>query len=335
MTRENLISAPVGTSIEKCKKLLHANRIEKLPLVDKKMNLKGMITISDIEKSTLYPNAAKDSKGRLLVGAALGVSEDYLNHIQSMIQVGLDVLVIDSAHGHSKKVIDSVKSIKKKFPNLQVIAGNVATANATQALIKAGADAVKVGIGPGSICTTRVVTGVGVPQISAVMECALVAQKEGIPIISDGGIKHSGDITKAIAAGAHTVMIGSLFAGTEESPGEKILYQGRSYKEYRGMGSIGAMSQGSSERYFQDLELSESKLVPEGVESRTPFRGSLSFSVHQLLGGLRAGMGYCGCEKIEDLRKNTSFIQITSAGYKESHVHDVIVTKEAPNYNIQ
>jgi IMP dehydrogenase len=335
MTHENLISAPVGTSIEKCKKLLHANRIEKLPLVDSKMNLKGMITISDIEKSTLYPNAAKDSKGRLLVGAALGVSENYIEHIKSMIQVGLDVLVIDSAHGHSKKVIDSVKSIKKKFPSLQIIAGNVATASATQALIKAGADAIKVGIGPGSICTTRVVTGVGVPQISAVMECAQVAEKAGIPVISDGGIKHSGDITKAIAAGAHTVMIGSLFAGTEESPGEKILYQGRSYKEYRGMGSIGAMSQGSSERYFQDLELSESKLVPEGVESRTPFRGSLSFSVHQLLGGLRAGMGYCGCEKIEDLRKNTTFIQITSAGYKESHVHDVIVTKEAPNYNIQ
>ena len=335
MTSENLITAPAGTSIEQCKKLLHANRIEKLPVVDGKMNLKGLITISDIEKSTLYPNAAKDSKGRLLVGAALGVAEDYLDHIQSMVHVGLDVLVIDSAHGHSKKVIDAVRRIKKKLPGLQVIAGNVATGKGTLALIKVGADAVKVGIGPGSICTTRVISGVGVPQISAVMECAQVAEKEGVPVISDGGIKHSGDITKALAAGAHTVMIGSLFAGTEESPGEKILYQGRSYKEYRGMGSIAAMSQGGSDRYFQELELSESKLVPEGVESRTPFRGSLAFSVHQLLGGLRAGMGYCGCEKIEDLRKKTTFIKITPAGFKESHVHDVIVTKEAPNYNIQ
>lgn len=334
MTRKNLVTISMGTSIEKCKKILHQNRIEKLLVVDKKGNLKGLITTKDIEKSTLYPQAAKDSKGRLLVGAALGVTADYMDHIQSMIKVGLDVLVIDSAHGHSKKVLDSLKKIKKRFPDLQVIAGNVATAKGTQDLIAAGADAVKVGVGPGSICTTRVVSGVGVPQISAVNECARAAERKGIPIISDGGIRHSGDITKAIAAGAHSVMIGSLFAGTEESPGEKILYQGRSYKEYRGMGSIGAMTDGSSERYFQEGGLSESKLVPEGVEARIPFRGSLSFSVHQLLGGLRAGMGYCGCEKIEDLRKKATFIKITLAGFKEGHVHDVTVTKEAPNYNL-
>ena len=334
MTKDNLITIPEGTSLAKSKEILHDNRIEKLLVVDKKGNLKGLLTIKDIEKSGRFPNAAKDSKGRLLIGAALGVTQNPAEHIDDLVRVGLDVLVIDSAHGHSEKVLSTIREIKKSFPKLQVIGGNVATAEGTAALIKAGVDAVKVGIGPGSICTTRVVSGVGVPQISAVAECVKVAQKKNIPVISDGGIKLSGDVTKAIAAGASTVMIGSLFAGTEESPGEKILYQGRSYKEYRGMGSIGAMSQGSSDRYFQELELSESKLVPEGVEARIPYRGTLSFTVHQLLGGLRAGMGYCGAASIDELRKNASFIKITSSGLRESHVHDVIVTKEAPNYHI-
>jgi IMP dehydrogenase len=334
MTKDNLITIPEGTSLAKSKEILHDNRIEKLLVVDKKGNLKGLLTIKDIEKSGRFPNAAKDSKGRLLIGAALGVTQNPAEHIDDLVRVGLDVLVIDSAHGHSEKVLSTIREIKKSFPKLQIIGGNVATAEGTAALIKAGVDAVKVGIGPGSICTTRVVSGVGVPQISAIAECVKVAEKKNIPIISDGGIKLSGDITKAIAAGASTVMIGSLFAGTEESPGEKILYQGRSYKEYRGMGSIGAMSQGSSDRYFQELELSESKLVPEGVEARIPYRGTLSFTVHQLLGGLRAGMGYCGAASIDELRKNASFIKITSSGLRESHVHDVIVTKEAPNYHI-
>jgi IMP dehydrogenase len=334
MTKDNLITIPEGTSLAKSKEILHDNRIEKLLVVDKKGNLKGLLTIKDIEKSGRFPNAAKDSKGRLLIGAALGVTQNPAEHIDDLVRVGLDVLVIDSAHGHSEKVLSTIREIKKSFPKLQIIGGNVATAEGTAALIKAGVDAVKVGIGPGSICTTRVVSGVGVPQISAIAECVKVAEKKNIPIISDGGIKLSGDITKAIAAGASTVMIGSLFAGTEESPGEKILYQGRSYKEYRGMGSIGAMSQGSSDRYFQELELSESKLVPEGVEARIPYRGTLSFTVHQLLGGLRAGMGYCGAASIDELRENASFIKITSSGLRESHVHDVIVTKEAPNYHI-
>ncbi|NIQ03711.1 MAG: IMP dehydrogenase, partial [Nitrospinaceae bacterium] len=274
-------------------------------------------------------------KGRLLVGAALGVSTDYMDHIEDMVGVGLDVLVIDSAHGHSEKVLKTIREIKKTFPKLQLIGGNVATKEGTLDLIKAGADAVKVGIGPGSICTTRVVAGVGVPQITAVKKCTEAANAKNIPIISDGGVRHSGDITKAIAAGASTVMIGSLFAGTEESPGEKILYQGRSYKEYRGMGSIGAMSEGSSDRYFQDRGLNESKLVPEGVESRIPYRGSMEYTVHQLLGGLRAGMGYCGCKNIKDLQTKSTFIKITPSGLRESHVHNVIVTKEAPNYNIE
>jgi IMP dehydrogenase len=334
MTKDNLITIPEGTSLAKSKEILHDNRIEKLLVVDKKGNLKGLLTIKDIEKSGRFPNAAKDSKGRLLIGAALGVTQNPAEHIDDLVRVGLDVIVIDSAHGHSEKVLSTIREIKKSFPKLQIIGGNVATAEGTAALIKAGVDAVKVGIGPGSICTTRVVSGVGVPQISAIAECVKVAEKKNIPIISDGGIKLSGDITKAIAAGASTVMIGSLFAGTEESPGEKILYQGRSYKEYRGMGSIGAMSQGSSDRYFQELELSESKLVPEGVEARIPYRGTLSFTVHQLLGGLRAGMGYCGAASIDELRKNASFIKITSSGLRESHVHDVTVTKEAPNYHI-
>jgi len=333
MTKE-LVTIREGTPLDKCKEKLHEHRIEKLLVVDKKGDLKGLITIKDIEKSGMYPQAAKDSKGRLLVGAALGVAKSPLEHIEALVSVGLDVLTIDSAHGHSEKVLKTIAAIKKSFPDLQVIGGNVATAKGTADLIKAGADAVKVGIGPGSICTTRIVTGVGVPQISAIAECVKVAEKAGIPLIADGGIKHSGDISKAIAAGASSVMIGSLFAGTEESPGEKILYQGRSYKEYRGMGSIGAMSQGSSDRYFQERELSESKLVPEGVEARIPYRGALSFTVHQLLGGLRAAMGYCGAPDIETLRKKATFIRITPSGLRESHVHDVIVTKEAPNYHI-
>ncbi|GJL77225.1 MAG: inosine-5'-monophosphate dehydrogenase [Nitrospinaceae bacterium] len=335
MTTEKLVTIPEGTPLEKSKQLLHNNRIEKLLVVNGEGTLKGLITIKDIEKAGKYPRAAKDAKGRLLVGAALGVATSPMDHVETLIRVGLDVLVIDSAHGHSEKVLQTIRDIKNNFPDLQVIGGNVATAEGTKALIKAGADAVKVGVGPGSICTTRIVTGVGVPQITAIAECVKTAAKYGIPVISDGGIKYSGDIPKAIAAGAHSVMIGSLFAGTEESPGEKILYQGRSYKEYRGMGSLGAMSQGSSERYFQERELSESKLVPEGVEARIPYRGVLSFTVHQLLGGLRAAMGYCGCKDIQELRDKATFIRITSSGLRESHVHDVIVTKEAPNYHIE
>lgn len=335
MTTDKLVTIPEGTPLEKSKQLLHDNRIEKLLVVNGEGTLKGLITIKDIEKAGKYPRAAKDSKGRLLVGAALGAAKSQLDHVETLIKVGLDVLVIDSAHGHSEKVLRAVRDVKKSFPDLQVIGGNVATAEGTKALIKAGADAVKVGVGPGSICTTRIVTGVGVPQITAIAECAKAAAEHGVPIISDGGVKYSGDISKAIAAGAHSVMIGSLFAGTEESPGEKILYQGRSYKEYRGMGSLGAMSQGSSDRYFQDRELSASKLVPEGVEARIPYRGVLSFTVHQLLGGLRAAMGYCGCRDVNELRADSTFIRITPSGLRESHVHDVIVTKEAPNYHIE
>ena len=335
MTKSKLITLPEGSSLKKAKKLLNDNRIEKLPIVDKKGNLRGLITLKDVEKYAQFPNAAKDSKGRLIVGAALGVTQNRMEHIEDLMRVGLDILVIDSAHGHSEKVLKTIREIKKTFPEIQIIGGNVATAEGTRDLIKAGADAVKVGVGPGSICTTRVVTGVGVPQITAIAECVKVASKKNIPIISDGGIKLSGDITKAIAAGAHTVMIGSLFAGTEESPGEKILYQGRSYKEYRGMGSIAAMSQGSSDRYFQELELSDSKLVPEGVEARIPYRGGIAFTVHQMLGGIRAGMGYCGAKDIEELRKKSTFIKVTAAGLRESHVHDVVVTKEAPNYHVE
>ena len=335
MTQDKLVTIKENTPLEESKKLLHDHRIEKLPVVDAQGNLKGLLTLRDILKSTKYPNSAKDKKGRLLVGAALGVSSGYMEHIGEMAEVGLDVLVIDSAHGHSDKVLKTIQQIKKTFPKLQLIGGNVATAEGTTALIEAGADAVKVGVGPGSICTTRVVTGVGVPQITAVKKCVEAAEAKGIPIISDGGIRHSGDITKALAAGAASVMIGSLFAGTEESPGEKILYQGRSYKEYRGMGSIGAMSDGSSDRYFQERGLNESKLVPEGVEARIPYRGSVEFTVHQLLGGLRGGMGYCGCKNIQELRTQSTFIKITPSGLRESHVHDVIVTKEAPNYNIE
>ncbi|MBI5179030.1 MAG: IMP dehydrogenase [Nitrospinae bacterium] len=329
-----LVTVPVGTPLEKAKELLHKHRIEKLLVVDKKGTLKGLITIKDIEKSIEYPDAAKDSAGHLLVGGAVGVGPDRDARAQALIKAGADVLVIDTAHGHSEGVMKSLTALRKKYPLIPIIAGNVATAEAARDLINRGVSAVKVGIGPGSICTTRMVAGVGVPQISAVADCHGEAKKHNIPVISDGGIKYSGDVVKAIAAGADCVMIGSLFAGTEESPGEKILFQGRSYKEYRGMGSIGAMQEGSADRYFQDGQLSETKLVPEGVEGRVPYKGSLSFIVHQLIGGLRSGMGYCGAANVKELQSKSRFIRITNAGLSESHVHDVIITKEAPNYRV-
>lgn len=331
MTREKLITAPVGTSIEDAKELLRKHRIEKLPLIDEQGRLRGLVTIKDIEKRLKYPNAAKDSKGRLLVAAAIGVGADMNDRLDAIVAAKVDIVVVDTAHGHSAGVINAVRKIKEKYPDLQLIAGNVATAEATRALIEAGADAVKVGIGPGSICTTRVIAGIGVPQITAVFDCASVAREYGIPIIADGGIKYSGDVVKALAAGASVVMVGNLFAGTEESPGEKVIYQGRSYKVYRGMGSLGAMAQGSKDRYFQE---NMDKLVPEGIEGRVPYKGALADTVYQLLGGLRAGMGYCGVRNIEELKTNTKFIRITSAGLKESHPHDVNITKESPNYSL-
>lgn len=332
MTKENLITAPVGISLEEAKVLLHKNRIEKLLVVNDKYELAGLITIKDIEKAIKYPNSCKDSLGRLRVGAAVGVSDDREERIQALVEAGVDVITVDTAHGHSRKVIDTVREIKRNYPDLDVVAGNIATAEAVQVLVEAGADAVKVGIGPGSICTTRIVAGVGVPQITAIIDCCQVADKYNIPVIADGGIKYSGDIVKALAVGASSVMIGGLFAGTEESPGETILYQGRSYKMYRGMGSLGAMKQGSKDRYFQGETESEVKLVPEGIEGMVPYRGTLSFNVHQLLGGLRSGMGYVGAANLEELRKKARFVQITQAGYRESHVHDVTITKESPNY---
>ncbi len=334
MTTENLVTAPIGITLEESKRLLQKNRIEKLLVVDDAGNLKGLITIKDIMKIIKYPNSCKDEFGRLRVGAALGVGSDMLDRASALVEANVDVLAIDSAHGHSKNVLEAVKMLKKKFPDVPVIAGNVATAEGTVALIKAGADAIKVGVGPGSICTTRIVAGVGVPQASAIMECSRAASQYNIPVIADGGIKYSGDITKAIACGAHAVMIGSLFAGTDESPGETILYQGRSYKAYRGMGSLGAMKEGSGDRYFQEGVREMSKLVPEGIEGMVPYRGPLSAIVHQLIGGLKAGMGYLGCKTIEDLRTKAKIIRITAAGFKESHVHDVIITKEAPNYQV-
>ncbi len=335
MTKDNLVTAPVGTSLEGAKKLLHKNRIEKLLVIDDNGNLQGLITVKDIEKMEMYPNACKDHLGRLRVGAAIGVGPDRLERAEALIKAGADVIVIDTAHGHSKDVLTAVEEHKKHFSNCQLIAGNVATADGAAALIKAGVDAVKVGVGPGSICTTRVIAGVGIPQITAIMECRKVADKHSIPFIADGGVQFSGDITKAIAAGASTVMIGSLFAGTEESPGETVLFQGRSYKVYRGMGSLEAMKKGSKDRYFQmDVE-ENTKLVPEGIEGRVPYRGSLSSSIHQLTGGLRSGMGYVGCKTIEELRTRTTFLKITSSGLKESHVHNVIITKEAPNYRLE
>ncbi|MGF7400262.1 IMP dehydrogenase [Thermoanaerobacterium thermosaccharolyticum] len=332
MTKENLVTAPVGTTMDEAREILKRHKIEKLPLVDEDNNLRGLITIKDIEKAVEYPNSAKDSRGRLLVGAAVGVSSDVMERVEALVNANVDVIVIDTAHGHSVGVLDTVEKIKNRFPDVQIIAGNVATAEATKDLIERGADCVKVGIGPGSICTTRVVAGIGVPQITAIYDCAEEADKYGIPIIADGGIKYSGDIVKAIAAGASTVMIGSLFAGTEESPGEVEIYQGRSYKVYRGMGSISAMKSGSSDRYFQE---GMKKLVPEGVEGRVPYKGPLKDTVYQMIGGLRAGMGYCGVHNIEELRTKTKFIKITNAGLTESHPHDIIITKEAPNYSIK
>ncbi|TLN24518.1 IMP dehydrogenase, partial [bacterium] len=334
MTKNNLVTVPPGTTLEQAKELLQQHRIEKLPVVDENYRLTGLITIKDIEKARKYPNACKDSIGRLRVGAAVGVGVGRDERVEKLINAGCDVIAVDTAHGHSKMVVDAVRAIRANWPELQIIAGNVATGAATKALIDAGANAIKVGVGPGSICTTRVVAGAGVPQITAVAEAAKVADKHGIPVIADGGIKYSGDLTKAIAAGATSIMIGSLLAGTEESPGELILYQGRSYKVYRGMGSIGAMKEGSRDRYFQGTR-DESELVPEGIEGRVPYRGQVSKIVYQLLGGLRAGMGYTGSRTIEDLRKNGRFVRISPAGLKESHVHDVIIMKEAPNYRVE
>ena len=331
MTKENLVTAPEGTTLAEAQEILMKYKIEKLPIVDNDMNLKGLITIKDIEKIEKYPNSAKDKNGRLLVGAALGVTNDVLDRAKALIDAKVDVLVLDSAHGHSQNIINCVKKIKEAFPEIQLIAGNIATAEAAKDLIDAGVDAIKVGIGPGSICTTRVVAGIGVPQITAVYEAAKVAQKYGIPVIADGGIKYSGDLPKAIAAGANVVMLGSVLAGCEESPGESEIYQGRQFKVYRGMGSIAAMEKGSKDRYFQT---GSKKLVPEGVEGRVPYKGHASETIFQFLGGLRAGMGYCGTKTVEELKKNGKFVKITGAGLKESHPHDINITKEAPNYSV-
>ena len=334
MTKENLVTASEGITLEESKVLLHKNRIEKLLVVNDAGDLLGLITIKDIMKIKKYPNACKDDLGRLRVGAAVGVGPDRDARVEALVKAGVDVIAVDSAHGHAEAVVDSVPAIKNQFPEIEIIAGNVATAEGAKTLAEAGADAIKVGVGPGSICTTRVVAGVGVPQITAVTECARVAKEYQVPIIADGGVKYSGDVVKALAAGAHSVMIGSIFAGTDESPGEMILYQGRSYKVYRGMGSLGAMKEGGRDRYFQDDIEEDAKLVPEGIEGRVPYKGPLSSSVFQLIGGLRAGMGYVGCGSLNELRQKATFIRITSAGLKESHVHDVIITKEAPNYQI-
>ena len=335
MTKDKLVTVPPGTTLEEAKQHLHEHRIEKLLVVDDSYALKGLITIKDIEKVRKYPMACKDEFGRLRVGAAIGVSGDREERLEALIRAGVDVVIIDTAHGHSQGVLDAVVDTKRLYPDLQLIAGNIATTEAAKALIKAGADGIKVGIGPGSICTTRVVAGVGVPQITAINDVAKVAHKAGIPLIADGGIKYSGELPKAIAAGADIIMIGSLFAGTDESPGETILYQGRTYKSYRGMGSLGAMKMGSKDRYFQSDVESEVKLVPEGIEGRVPYRGSLSANIHQLLGGLRAGMGYTGCRTLKELQKNGQFVRITNAGLRESHVHDVAITHEAPNYRVE
>ena len=331
MTKENLITAPIGTKMAQASQILAQHKIEKLPLVDKKGYLKGLVTIKDIQKAIQYPNAVKDDHGRLLAGAAVGVTTDTMDRVKALVEAEVDVIVIDTAHGHSAGVLKTVQAVKKAFPDLQIIAGNVATAAGTAALIKAGADAVKVGIGPGSICTTRVVTGVGVPQITAVADCAQAAAKSGIPIIADGGIKYSGEIVKAIAAGGNVCMLGSMLAGFDESPGEIELFQGRKYKSYRGMGSLGAMAQGSKDRYFQEKA---QKLVPEGIEARVAYKGQASDTIFQLLGGLRAGMGYCGCHTIDELRTKAEFIKISAAGLRESHPHDVQITKESPNYSL-
>ncbi len=331
MTKENLITAKPGTTLEEAQEILRKHKIEKLPIVDDEFKLQGIITIKDIEKASRYPNAAKDEAGRLLCGAAVGVGADLKERVSRLLAAGADFLVLDSAHGHSEGIINAVYTLKNMFPDAQIVAGNIATAEAAEDLIAAGADAVKVGIGPGSICTTRVIAGIGMPQITAIYDAAVVASKHGVPVIADGGIKYSGDITKAIAAGADVVMIGSLFAGCEESPGENEIYQGRRFKVYRGMGSIAAMEKGSSDRYFQEKN---TKLVPEGVEGRVPYKGPLSDTVYQLIGGLRSGMGYCGAPDIPSLQKNGRFVRITSAGLRESHPHDISITKEAPNYSV-
>lgn len=330
MTKDRLVTAPVGTTLEEAQEILRAHKIEKLPIVDDNFMLKGLITIKDIEKAVRYPNSARDKNGRLLCGAAIGVTHNMMDRVDALIQAQADVLSLDSAHGHSKNIIDAVKNIKKKYPEAQVIAGNIATAEAAEALIEAGADALKVGIGPGSICTTRIIAGIGVPQITAVYDVACAAAKHGIPVIADGGIKYSGDIVKALAAGANVCMIGSLFAGCEESPGDTEIYQGRQFKVYRGMGSIAAMNNGSKDRYFQE---DSKKLVPEGVEGRVPYKGPLSDTIFQMIGGIRSGMGYCGCQTIPELQQNSRFVRITNAGLKESHPHDISITKESPNYS--
>ena len=331
MTKDKLVTAPVGTTLSQAKEILRRHRIEKLPLVDKDGKLRGLITIKDIEKAVQYPNSARDDEGRLLCGAAIGATKDVLDRVAALVEAGVDVVVMDSAHGHNSGILNAVTNVKKAYPNLQLIAGNVATAEGTKALIDAGADCVKVGIGPGSICTTRIVAGIGVPQVTAIYDAACAAQKLGIPVIADGGIKFSGDIVKALAAGADVVMIGSLFAGCEESPGETELYQGRRFKVYRGMGSLAAMGHGSKDRYFQQ---DAKKLVPEGVEGRVPYKGPLSDTVYQLMGGLRSGMGYTGCATIDDLHTKAKFCRITGAGLRESHPHDIQITKEAPNYSV-
>ncbi|MBO7161711.1 MAG: IMP dehydrogenase, partial [Clostridia bacterium] len=331
MTKDNLVTAKEGTSLAEAQEILRRNKIEKLPLVDDEGNLKGLITIKDIEKALKYPNAAKDAQGRLICAAAIGATKDVLERAKALLDVGADVLVLDSAHGHSKGIIEACRKVKEAFPDCQLIAGNVATGEATEALIQAGADCVKVGIGPGSICTTRVVSGIGVPQVSAIYDCYQVASKYGVPIIGDGGVKYSGDIVKGIAAGANVIMVGSLVAGCEEAPGETEIYQGRQFKTYRGMGSLSAMNNGSKDRYFQ---ANNKKLVPEGVEGRVAYKGYLADTVFQLMGGLRSGMGYCGTATIEELKTKTRFVRITGAGLKESHPHDIYITKEAPNYSV-
>jgi IMP dehydrogenase len=334
MTNGRLITAPVGTTLEKAEAILQKHRIEKLPVVDKNGKLKGLITFKDIQKKKKFPRACKDRHGRLRVGAAAGVTSDTVDRVAALVAAGVDVIVIDTAHGHSRGVIETVKRVKRKYPDLELIAGNVGTPEATIDLIKAGADAVKVGIGPGSICTTRVIAGVGVPQVTAIYQCSQAAKKQRVPIVADGGVKQTGDIAKAIAAGADSVMIGGLFAGLEESPGEKILYEGRAYKIYRGMGSLEAMKEGSRDRYFQDMEDEIQKLVPEGIEGRVPYKGLLSEAVYQMIGGLRAAMGYCGAKSIAEMKRSARFIRMTEAGLKESHPHDVQMTKEPPNYQV-
>lgn len=334
MTRENLITAPIGTTLNQAEKILQKYKIEKLPVVDKNGKIKGLITFKDIQKRKKYPYASKDTYGRLRVGAAVGISRDTMERAEELVKNHVDVIVVDTAHGHSAGVMDMVKLIRKKF-NVELVAGNIATREATLDLIKCGVDAVKVGIGAGSICTTRVVAGVGIPQITAVLNCAEAARKYNIPIIADGGVKQTGDIPKAIAAGADTIMVGGLLAGTEESPGEKVLYEGRSFKIYRGMGSIEAMKEGSKDRYFQDVEDDITKLVPEGIEGRVPYKGPVSEVIYQMVGGLRSAMGYCGCKSLSDMQRNAKFVEVTTAGLVESHPHDVIVTKEAPNYQVR